>query len=150
MESELLKQLQIESDASNETINRLRTKIEKLKSLKSDPKSDDEIIKDLQEENRKLKEQVEELKKELISLDEPVASLSQVNVEEPEAKAVESKPVQEPKQGNKEAKEKKPKGKFYKSILKQPNSIEKNSSTSSNCPSRNRFFKIRHSSGQNC
>ena len=33
MESELLKQLKIESDASNETINRLRTKIEKLKSL---------------------------------------------------------------------------------------------------------------------
>ena len=117
MESELLKKLKIESDASNETIKRLQIKIEKLKSLNDE----DETIRNLKEENKKLKEQVEELKKELISLDGPVAaSFAPVKLEQPPppaaAAAVESKPVAEPKQqgkgNNKEAKEKKPKGKF--------------------------------------
>ena len=112
MESELLKQLTIESEVSNETIKRLKGKIEQLKALKNN-----EAITSLKEENRKLKEQVEELKKELLSLDGPIAAV-QTPTPAP-ASTPAPAPVEQPKQqvkSNNEAKktkeEKKPKSIF--------------------------------------
>lgn len=113
MESELLKKLKLESDVSSESIKRLKSKIEKLKELQKQtgaPKSDDEIIKGLQEENSKLKEQIEVLKKELISLDGPVTTAAPIVKQEAVvAESTAAKPVEQPKQqqqakGNKEAK----------------------------------------------
>jgi hypothetical protein len=103
MESELLKKLTSDSNVANEVIKRLKSKIDLLKTLQGD----DEVIKNLQDENRKLKEQVEVLKQELISLDGPqpaLAALSQP-VEQPKPQKLEQQqPQPKPQQQAKEPK----------------------------------------------
>lgn len=67
MESALLEQLKEKSSQANETIARLKSKIEQLK-VSGNKESEEELVKRLQTENQQFKEQVEVLKKQLIEL----------------------------------------------------------------------------------